>query len=418
MSGASLSGRSPGAGLAVRILAPFAFGYFLSYLFRTVNAVIAPDLTRELGLGADALGLLTSAYLLSFAAAQLPLGILLDRIGPRRTEAALLLVAAAGALIFAVATGLGMLFAGRVLIGLGVSACLMAGFKACVDWFPRERLPFVNGIQMAAGGLGAMAATAPVEVMAGSIGWRGVFLVLAGLCLLAAASIYFVVPRHREDGHASRLSLAASLAGVGRVLTSPLFWRVAPLTVVSEGSFMAIIGLWAGPWLRDVGGHDRVAAAELLLAVAAAMVAGFLLMGLAADRLARFGISSLQVAVAGMSLFAMTLALIVATASGSPLLWLAFGFFGTAGILPYAALSQRFPAALAGRLNTTLNVLVFTMGFAAQWGMGAIIALWPQATPGGYALEGYRTAFAVMLSLQVLGLAWFAGYRGRRVPKA
>jgi predicted MFS family arabinose efflux permease len=413
-----MSGGSLRPGLAARILAPFAFGYFLSYLFRTVNAVIAPDLTRELGLGADALGLLTSAYLLSFAAAQLPLGILLDRIGPRRTEAALLLVAAAGALLFAVAGGLGMLFTGRVLIGLGVSACLMAGFKACIDWFPRERLPFVNGIQMAAGGLGAMAATAPVEVMAGSIGWRGVFLVLAALCVLAATSIYFVVPREREDGHASRLSLTASLAGVGRVVTSPLFWRVAPLTVVSEGSFMAIIGLWAGPWLRDVGGHDRVGAAELLLAVAAAMVAGFLLMGLAADRLARFGISSLQVAVAGMSLFAVTLAVIVATASGAPLLWLAFGFFGTAGILPYAALSQRFPAALAGRLNTTLNVLVFTMGFSAQWGMGAIIALWPQDAAGGYALEGYRAAFAVMLSLQGLGLAWFAGYRGRLVPKA
>ena len=97
-----------------------------------------------------------------------------------------------------------MLFVGRVLIGLGVSACLMAGFKACVDWFPRERLPFVNGIQMAAGGLGAMAATAPVEVMAGGIGWRGVFLLLAGLCLLAAASIYFVVPRDREEAHACR----------------------------------------------------------------------------------------------------------------------------------------------------------------------------------------------------------------------
>lgn len=408
---------APAAGLAARILAPFAFGYFLSYLFRTVNAVIAPDLTAELGLSADALGLLTSAYLLSFAAAQLPLGIVLDRIGPRRTEAALLLVAAVGALIFALASSLGMLFAGRVLIGLGVSACLMAGFKACVDWFPRERLPFVNGLQMAAGGLGAMTATAPVELMATSVGWRSVFLLLAALCLMAAASIFFVVPRGKGEGHAGRVSLAASLAGVGQVLRSSLFWRVAPLTVVSEATFMAIIGLWAGPWLRDVGGHDRVAAAELLLAVAAAMVAGFLLMGLAADRLARFRISSLAVAVAGMALFALTLAVIVATASGAPPLWLAFGFFGTSGILPYAALSQRFPPALAGRLNTTLNVLVFTAAFVAQWGLGAIIALWPSEAEGAYALAGYRAAFAVMLSLQALGLAWLFCFRGRHGPQ-
>lgn len=404
------------ASFAARILVPFAFGYFLSYLFRTVNAVIAPDLTGELGLGAGDLGLLTSAYLLSFAAAQLPLGLVLDRIGPRRTEAALLVVAALGALIFALANGLGSLFFGRVLIGLGVSACLMAGFKASVEWFARERLPFVNGIQMAAGGLGAMAATAPVEIMATAVGWRSVFLLLAVLCLIAAAMIFFVVPRGKEEAHATDTSLRAGLAGLGAVLKSPLFWRVAPLTVVTEASFMAIIGLWGGPWLRDIGGHDRTAAAELLLAVAAAMVGGFLLMGLAADRLARFGISSLAVAVGGISLFALTLATIVATASGSAALWLAFGFFGTSGILPYAALSQRFPAALAGRLNTTLNVLVFTAAFAAQWGMGAIIALWPGEAPGTYALEGYRTAFAVMLGLQALGLAWFAGFFGRSVP--
>ncbi len=309
-----------------------------------------------------------------------------------------------------------MLFLGRVLIGLGVSACLMAGFKACVDWFARERLPFVNGIQMAAGGLGAMTATAPVEAMATATGWRTVFLLLAGLCLLAAAAIFFVVPHGKEDAHAAK-PLADTFAGLGSVLRSPLFWRVAPLTVVTEASFMSIIGLWAGPWLRDVGGHDRLAAAELLLAVAAAMVAGFLLMGLAADRLARFRISSLAVAVAGMSLFALTLAAIVATASGTAPLWLAFGFFGTSGILPYAALSQRFPAALAGRLNTTLNVLVFTAAFAAQWGMGAIIALWPGEAPGSYALEGYRTAFTVMLALQAIGLAWFAGFRRGHGPR-
>lgn len=408
---------APQPAITARVLLPFAFGYFLSYVFRTVNAVLAPDLSRELGLGADELGLLTRAYLLSFAAAQLPLGIVLDRVGPRRTEAALLLVAALGALIFALANGLGMLFAGRVMIGLGVSACLMAGFKASIQWFARERLPFVNGIQMAAGGFGAMAATAPVEAMAQSSGWRSVFLLLATLSLAAAAFVFFVVPRREEEAHGGKAPLRAGLAGLGAVLQSSLFWRTAPLAVASEASFMAIVGLWAGPWLRDVGGLERAAVADTLLAVAAAMVAGFLLMGLAADRLARFGISSLAVAVTGMGLFTLALATIVVTASGAAPLWLAFGFFGTSGILPYAALSQRFPAALAGRLNTTLNVLVFTAAFAAQWGMGAIIGLWPGETPGAYALEGYRAAFALMLGLQALGLAWFAGFRGRRVPQ-
>lgn len=122
-----LSGSS--SRLLVRLFAPFAFGYFLSYLFRTVNAVIAPDLARDLGLQPASLGLLTAAYFLAFAAFQLPLGVLLDRFGPRRVEAGLLLVAAAGALVFARAESLGGLIAGRALIGFGVSSCLMAAFK-------------------------------------------------------------------------------------------------------------------------------------------------------------------------------------------------------------------------------------------------------------------------------------------------
>ena len=149
--------------MLLRVFIPFALGYFLSYLFRTVNAVIAPDLVRDIGVDPASLGLLTSAYFLTFAAFQLPLGVLLDRYGPRRVEAVLLLFAAAGAFAFARAETLNGLLLGRALIGLGVSACLMAAFKAYTLWFPKEKWPLVNGFQMAAGGLGALAATAPVE---------------------------------------------------------------------------------------------------------------------------------------------------------------------------------------------------------------------------------------------------------------
>ena len=145
--------------LALRIFAPFAFGYFLSYLLRTINAVIAPDLVRDVGLDATSLGLLSSAYFFAFAIFQLPLGVLLDRYGPRRTEAVLMIFAAAGTALFAVSTTFSGLFIGRALIGLGVSACLMAAFKAFVMWFPSNRLPFINGCQMAIGGLGALSAT-------------------------------------------------------------------------------------------------------------------------------------------------------------------------------------------------------------------------------------------------------------------
>ena len=142
-----------------RVYLPFALGYAISYFLRNANAIIEADLVRELGLGPAELGLLTSVYFFSFAAFQLPLGILLDRYGPRRIEAILLLFAAMGAWIFSQSDSLLGLIFGRLLIGLGVSACLMAAFKAYVIWFPSERLPMINGLQMVAGGLGAVSYT-------------------------------------------------------------------------------------------------------------------------------------------------------------------------------------------------------------------------------------------------------------------
>ncbi|MFC1674033.1 MFS transporter, partial [Pseudomonadota bacterium] len=161
-----------------RVFVPFALGYFLSYLYRVVNAVIAPELVGELALDASALGLLTAAYFLTFAAFQLPLGILLDRYGPRRVEAALLVFAALGAALFAWAPDTNTLILARALIGFGVSACLMASFKAFIMWFPIERIPLINGLQLAAGGLGALVATQPVEMMLDFTDWRGVFWIL------------------------------------------------------------------------------------------------------------------------------------------------------------------------------------------------------------------------------------------------
>ena len=149
--------------ILIRILFPFALGYYLSYFFRVVNAVLSPDLVAEFGLSADDLGLLTASYFITFAAAQLPLGLLLDRYGPRRIEASLLLFAALGALVFALGENRLQLIIGRGLIGFGVSACLMAAFKAFTQWFPPERLPLINGIIMASGGLGALTATLPVQ---------------------------------------------------------------------------------------------------------------------------------------------------------------------------------------------------------------------------------------------------------------
>ncbi|MGA6926022.1 MAG: MFS transporter [Desulfosarcina sp.] len=399
----------------LRVFVPFAAGYFLSYLYRVVNAVIAPDLAADLGIGPSALGLLTSTYFISFASAQLPLGVLLDRFGPRRMEAGLLLFAGLGAYLFSRSGTLAGLIGARAFIGFGVSACLMAAFKAYTLWFDREKWPLVNGFQMAAGGLGALAATAPVEATLRVTDWRGVFLVLSVLTLLVALVVYMVVPERASEAQAERLK--DQLRGVKRVFTSLEFWRIAPLITFSQASFLSIQGLWAGPWLKDVAGLERTAVAHVLFWVAVAMIAGFILLGSLAEWLSRAAISVRTTSVTGMSLFmAVQLLVLWAPAGWTLSVWLLFGFFGTSGIIAYAALAQQFPIAMSGRVNTAINLLVFVAAFVGQWAIGAIIGTWPVGLDGSYALAGYRTGFGLMIGIQSITLSWFflAGRMARR----
>ncbi len=388
--------------VVLRIFLPFAAGYFLSYLYRTINAVLSPYLAAELRLDATDLGLLTSVYFLTFAAFQLPLGVLLDRFGPRRVEAMLLLFAAVGAGICAASSNSAELVVGRGLIGLGVSACLMASFKAFVMWFPAARLPVANGWVLAAGGLGALAATAPVEAALKLTDWRGLFAGLAGLSVVLALGLLMAVPERGGGGPAAG-DWRSQACGVADIFCSRVFWWIAPSSVLSQASFLAIQGLWAGPWLRDVAGLNNTVAADYLFWIAAGMVGGFLGMGQLAYRLSRRGVPPVAVAAGGMGLFMlMQLAILVVPGMLPP--WVLFGFFGTTGMLNYAILSQAFPPALAGRANTALNLLVFVLAFAGQWGMGAIINHWP--ADGGYAAAGYQLAFGLALAGQFMTWAW------------
>jgi predicted MFS family arabinose efflux permease len=342
--------------------------------------------------------------------------VLLDRFGPRRIESFLLLFAALGAIVFARAESLAGLVAGRAFIGFGVSACLMASFKAYVMWFPRRRLPLINGLQMAAGGLGALSATAPVETMLGITDWRGIFVVLAILTLVVAATVFWFVPEKEPGG--GHLTFAQQVKGICQVYTSMTFWRIAPVATLSQAGFLSIHGLWLGPWLRDVAGLERNQVAGALLLVAAAMIAGFVLLGGAAERLGKAGLRPVAVAVGGISAFICMQLLVVSGFSRWALpVWMLFGFFGTSGIICYAVLSQNFPEQLTGRVNTALNLMVFVVAFMAQWGMGAVIELWPLTALGGYDPAGYRVAFGGMLVLQILALIWFF-LVGRKVTYA
>jgi len=394
--------------VAGRVLLPFACGYFMSYLFRSVNAVIAPNLQRDLGIGAGDLGTLTAAYFLTFSLFQLPLGILLDRFGPRRVQAGLLLFAALGAVIFAVGSGLTHLVIGRALVGLGVAGGLMSAMKAIALWLPKERWALANGVFMTAGGLGALAATLPVELALEHYHWTVLFWGLAVMTVCASAAIFFIVPERERTDAPAPTTLASQLRDCGRFLRDRRFWHIAPVSMMGMASGMSIQGLWAGPYLRDVGGLDRPATAQVLFLVAAALAAGFTLTGLAADRLQRRGVPMSRTMIWEVALYAVVLALL---ATGwtptNPLLWIAFGILSNTTALAYPILSGQFTPDQAGRVNTLLNGVVFGFTFFAQAGMGWLIGLWPRGTNGNYPVEAYQWTFGLALAMLVLALGWF-----------
>lgn len=375
---------------------------------RSINAVIAPDLIREFGLDAASLGLLTSIYLLIFALFQLPVGLLLDRFEPRKVNAALLLIAVAGVAVFAQSRSLTGLLVGRALMGLGVAACLMSGLKTFVTWFPSAKLPAVNGWMFAVGGLGAMTATVPVETALQFTDWRTVFSVFGVALTIAAAAIVLLVPRH--DSSAGSGGFGEQLAGLRSIFAHRRFWNQAPLLMLSTGGLIGVQTLWAGPWLKDVSGLSRPAVATHLLLIAGTLIAGHILIGNIAYRLTRRGVKLVRIAAIGMLAFILAEALIVLNPALPPaVMWAAFGFFGPSGVLCYAAMSQSFPSALAGRVNTALNLMVFSAAFGVQWGMGVIINLWP--AHDGYPPQAYQAALACLVALQLLAFAWFMFFK-------
>lgn len=398
------------AKLIAVVFVPFASGFFLSILLRYVNAVIARDLAGEFALSPADLGLLTSAYFLAFAAFQIPLGVLLDRYGPRRVLSALLLIASAGGFLFGMAENVAMLAIARALLGLGVSGCLMGSIKAFTLWFPLSRLATLNGWILAIGALGAMAATAPVEAFAGAAGWRAVFSVLAAGCAAVAMLIYFVVPEHSLPGSGETWS--RQFSEIGTILSNLYFWRVALPLIAVHGGYQALQGLWLAPWLSDVGGLPRGAVARTLLAGSLAYGVGSVVFGTLADRMA----ARLTVYKVGMALaLGAFIAIAAGTRTAAPAVVMLYGFGACAAALPYAILSQHFPRGLTGRVITASNIFMFLASFAFQWGIGVLLRFWP-ADAGRYPAEGYAAAFGVVGALQLAALLWLLPVKEKSPP--
>ena len=383
------------------IFLPFACGYFLSYLYRSTNAVLAPYLSNDLNLNAEQLGLITSAYFLTFGLFQLPLGVLLDKFGARKVQSILFLIAAIGAILFSLGNGVWSLVTARGLIGLGVSGALMAAFKAFAVWFPKERLPLLIGLFMSAGGMGAIVASTPLEMALQITDWRGVYLFIGIVTIFVGILIFFVVPEKQENNYNEKP--LPVLKVLKHIYTSYAFWRIGPLSGIAGGTGLAILGLWAGPWLSDIGKFNQNEIANILFISTIMMTIGTTSLGIITDYLRKFNIS--PVGVMGGALFIFIIPLTIITFGIMPKAiwpWVILSITSLAATLAYAGLSQHFPTSYAARASTAINLICFLMAFIAQYAIGFIMQLVEPGKQSGYSIKAYQAGFGLFLGLLII----------------
>jgi predicted MFS family arabinose efflux permease len=367
--------------------------YAISQFLRNSIGVIAPDLSAELAMDASTLGLLSSVYFLSFAAAQIPVGIAIDRYGARTTLVVCGAITAVGTAMFALAPTSGVLIAARLLIGIGCSSFFMAPLAIYARRFPPERFASLTSIQLGAGSIGTLIATAPLAASAAAIGWRGSFMALAAITVIVTVAVMALVPR-RQVVEASRESWGDTFRGVGAAMRVRSFWVVFFMHAATYSAFASVVGLWAGPWLADVHGADLQARGNILLLAAAAQITGIFAWGWA-DRLFRsYKRSSLTGAI--MTAALLGYAALVPMSLDAARIWLVlFGVSVAYTPIVTAHGKSLFPIQLTGRGITLMNVGTMGGVFVSQ-SLSGILVAWFPARGGIYPEEAYRAVFAAL----------------------
>jgi len=370
--------------------------FFLSQFYRSANAVISQELLRDLSLDTEGLGILSAAFFYAFALTQIPITLLLDRVGARRMMSGLSLVGIAGALVFSAAGDLATGVAGRILMGIGMACNLMGPLKLLTQWFSPVRFATLSGVVFGIGSVGNMAATSPFVLMVESLGWRLSFQIIAGVNLLLVVAFYLIA---KEQPSSVPSAAKGIFSDLGFLLRHKNFWILSVAAMVSYGVFAAFQTLWAGPFLMEAMGLTAFQTGQLILVTNLAVILGSPFWGGVSDRLK----TRKWMVLGGQAVFCLVTVAMIGVSTGTGLitlgvLFFAFGFFRTSGTLMYTQIKENMPLRMAGTAMTGVNFLNMMGPAMFLQGLGkAMQAFYPSSSLSG---EAFDVAF-LLCSLSI-----------------
>ncbi len=389
--------------------------------YRVTNAVIAPDLSREFNLDAEQLGALGSAFFYAFAFFQVPMGILLDRIGPRRVMSFFSLVGAIGAFIFAAAGSFAAALLGRALLGVGMAIALMGTLKIFVNTYSPQKFSTLSGIMVSIGALGNMLATSPLVYLNSVIGWRLTFLYAGIITTVLGCLIFWLLEKDKEGMRKEVLPDASheQTTGVFRtlklILSSLSFWQIGSIAFFRYGTFVALQGVWLGPYLLDIKKFAPLTAGNILMMLSIGMVAGSPVAGYLADKVF---CAVKPVLMTGLICYILCLVPLtgiwnIESVFVYSTIFMFMGFFSGFGMLAYTHIKELFPLSMSGTAIAGINFFIMAGGAVFMQIIGIIISLYTK-TDQTYQPGAYHLAFFVCLIGMIGSSVFYAFSKSKR----
>ena len=390
--------------------------FFLSQFYRTSNAVIAPELIRDLSLDTEDLGLLSAAFFYGFALTQIPISLLLDKVGPRWMMTVLSLLGIVGAVIFSMADSVGIGLVGRVLLGIGMACNLMGTFKLLTDWFEPLLFATLSGVVASIGTFGNMIAATPLVMLVEQMGWRHSFQLIAGINLILTLTFFVVVhdrpprPSIRTSSREPSISMKQAVLNLARLLGNRDYWVISVASFVRYGTFAAFQALWAGPFLIEVMGYSAISTGNLILLMTVGLIIGGPLWGALSDRVFK---TRRRLIIFCLLCLALLYLILVSISPGTrPVvmmpIFFAFGLISSGGMLMYPHIKDLVPQEMAGAAMTGVNFFNMLGPAVFLQGLGILMQrLYPDASRGPAAFDAAFWVCLVML-LAVSGLYFFS----------